>query len=69
MESEFCFKISRKDFGRILRWRRRWYLLGMAALIFLLAADGVALGLTARDGLRWWLIALIPVLALGCSTK
>lgn len=67
MKSEFSFKIPRKDFGRILRWRRRRYLLGRAALILLLAADGVTLGLTARDGLKWWLIALIPVLALGCG--
>lgn len=64
-EQEFDFKIPKKDFRRILLWRRKWYLLAMAVLLILLVTDGVALGLTASDGVKGWLIAPIPVLALA----
>lgn len=63
MEREFSFKIPKKEFSSILLKRRGWYILTMIAVLLLLGADGVVLGLTAYDGIQWWLVALIPVLA------
>ena len=65
MKQEYEFQLPRKDFGRILRKQRKWYVLGMIVILLLLALDGIALGLTIRNGVIWWLIALIPVLALA----
>lgn len=62
-EREFDFFLSRKDFGRILRRERVWYLLPQIVILLLLSADGIALGLTIREGAPWWLFAAIPVLA------
>jgi len=65
MSQEYEFQIPRKDFGRILRKHRIWYLLGMIFLLLLLSGDGIALGLTIRNGVQWWLIALIPPLSIS----
>ncbi len=65
---EFDFFLPRKDFGRILRRERIWYFLSHIAIVLLLSADGIALGLTIMEGAPWWLFAAIPVLAIADAT-
>lgn len=61
---KFDFILSKKDFGKIVRFQRRYYLLSMLAVLALLIADGILLGLTLRQGINWLYIWPIPILAI-----
>ena len=62
---EFEFYLPRKDFGKILRYERRDYLLSMLFILSLLTADGILLGLTSRQGINWYYIIPIPFLSIA----
>lgn len=61
---EFNFYLPRKDFGKILRYERRYYLLSILFILLLLTADGILLGLTSRQGINWCYVIPIPFLSM-----
>lgn len=62
---EFEFYLPRKDFGKILRYERRYYLLSSLFILALLTADGILLGLTSRQGINWYYVIPIPFLSIA----
>lgn len=64
---EYDFYLPAKDYGKILRYERRYYLLCLLFLLLLLSADGILLGLTSRQGVNWTYVIPIPVLSITYS--
>lgn len=67
MENTFEFELSLKNYGKIMRWKKRWMILGALGLLLALIADGVFFGLSLIN--RWEFtaifIAIIPVLSIA----
>ncbi len=61
---EVSFYLPQKDFAKILRHERRYYLLASILILLLLIADGVLLALSIRDGINLFYIVPIPVLSI-----
>ena len=62
---EFEFFLPRKDFGKILRYERRYYFLSILFILALLTADGILLGLTSRQGINWFYVIPIPFFSIA----
>lgn len=67
MKRSFDFFLPRKDFAKILRFERRYYLLSFFFLFSFLVADGILLGMFIYSDVRWILISLIPVFSIAYS--
>ncbi len=61
---EFSFYLPQKDFAKILRHERRYYLLASILILLLLIADGILLVLSIRDEINLFYIVPIPVLSI-----
>lgn len=61
---EFDFYITRKDFGKILRKQRKYYVIGQLTIILLLIIDGILFGLSLTNEINWIYVYLIPCLAI-----
>lgn len=57
--------LPQKDFAKILRHKRRYYLLASILILLLLIADGILLALSIiRNGINLFYIVPIPVLSI-----
>ena len=63
-ERKFEFYLPRKDFARILRYQRRYYLISEFFLLSFLIADGILLGVFITSSVKWLFFSLIPFLAV-----
>ncbi len=61
---EFSFYLPQKDFAKILRHERRYYLLASILILLLLIADGILFALSIRDEINLFYIVPIPVLSI-----
>ena len=63
MDNEFEYYLDQKTFGRIMRWRMKWYLIGMALAFLIEIGFTIPLSLLASHdpSALVWLIVVIAV--------
>ncbi|MCI1244433.1 MAG: hypothetical protein LKG11_00515 [Bacilli bacterium] len=66
MDVLYRYSLSKQDFGRIMRQKKRWGILGFIAVDLALIIDGVLAGLVENQSARIaFLVAVVPLAALA----